>query len=143
MVRFVPGARGATVTRPASEILVDLAAVADRQAALNRELAVALRAPAAAPERPKDAPGEYLTTAEAAELLGVSARHLRRLRAEGVGPGYVYVGDVVRYPRACLISEHTGERTPLLRRARRNAVQRPSSSAPSDPSSAACRQEIR
>jgi hypothetical protein len=91
------------VTRSASEVLADLAALATRQAALTAELAGALArmayAPAQAPA--SDAP-EYLTTREAAALLGVNAKALAALRTAGKGPRFVRVGHAVRYPRASL-----------------------------------------
>lgn len=84
--------------RSASEVLSDLAAVASevarleaRRAHLHTELAEALT-------RPIDAPPRFLTTAEAAELLGVSASHLAQLRARGEGPACVRVGRAIRYP---------------------------------------------
>lgn len=111
------------MTRPAHDILADLAALAARQAELTAELASALRAPAPAPACPAyDAP-EYLAPREAAALLGVSVRGLEDLRRSGRGPAFVRVGRSVRYPRAAL--------------ARGNAVQLPSSAGPSVPSSAA------
>lgn len=88
------------VTRAASDVLADLAALAARQAALTAELAEALRAaPAPAPLPASAEPPEYLTTAEAAALLGVSAKHLEALRANGRGPAFVRIGHAVRYPR--------------------------------------------
>lgn len=94
----------APLTRSASDVLADLAACAQRQAALTAELARSLVAAPAAPPVPSDAP-EFLTTAEAAALLGVSASHLKALRAEGRGPHHVRVGRSVRYPRAALSAE--------------------------------------
>lgn len=97
------------MTRPASDVLADLAAlardearIAARRAHLHGELARALAAPPtpAAAEAP-----EYLTTAEAAEALGVSVRTLGALRAAGQGPRFVRVGRAVRYPRATLLAE--------------------------------------
>ncbi len=96
------------LTRPAFDVLADLAALAARQAELTSELSEALRrAPAPAPAPAPvaaDAP-EYLTTAEAAALLSVSASHLKALRAEGRGPFHLRVGRSVRYPRAALSAE--------------------------------------
>lgn len=104
------------MTRPASDVLADLAALATRQAALTAELALALRvAPAAAPALASAAP-EYLTTREAAALVGVSVRTLEALRAEGRGPRFVRIGRAVRYPR--------------------DTVQLPSGEAPAAPSAA-------
>lgn len=105
------------MTRSASDVLADLAALAIRQAQLTAELAAALRAhvpPAAAPAG--DAP-EYLTTREAAVLLGVSVRTLEALRAEGRGPRHVRIGRAVRYPRESIF-----------------AVQLPSGEVPAPPS---------
>jgi hypothetical protein len=85
------------MTRPAAEIAADLADLACRQGALMRELAAALAAPAPAPACPAPAPAEYLTTADAARMLGVSVRHLERLRTVGQGPMSVKVGCAIRY----------------------------------------------
>lgn len=107
------------MTRPASDVLADLAACAARQAALTAELAASLRAaPAAPPVHVASAAPEYLTTREAAALLGVSVRTLEGLRATGEGPRFVRVGRAVRYVRDDLCS----------------AVQLPSSEAPAAPS---------
>lgn len=112
------------MTRPAADVLADLAALAARQAALTAELADALRvASASAPACPANDVPEYLTTAEAAAVLGLSERHLKALRAEGRGPAFLRVGRSVRYPRASLALE--------------NAVQLPSSAFRPVPSSAA------
>lgn len=92
------------MTRPArspADVLSDLAALASRQAALTAELAEALRAAPAPLPASADAP-EYLTTREAAALLGVSVRKLEALRAAGAGPRVVRLGRVVRYSRADL-----------------------------------------
>jgi excisionase family DNA binding protein len=92
----------------AADIVAELAALAARQAELTAELAEAMRAapvPAPLPVA-GDAP-EYLTTDEAAALLGVSASHLKALRAEGRGPHHVRVGRAVRYPRAALMLRST------------------------------------
>jgi excisionase family DNA binding protein len=51
-------------------------------------------APAAA------ATAEYLTTREAAVVLGVSAKCLEAWRAKGAGPPFAHVGRAVRYPTA-------------------------------------------
>jgi excisionase family DNA binding protein len=111
------------VTRQAADILADLAALAGRQAQLTAELADALRAPALAPACPANDVPEYLTTAEAAKVLGVSECHLKALRAEGRGPAFLRLGKAVRYPRASLALENT--------------VQLPSSARRPVPSSAA------
>lgn len=86
--------------RSAADVLADLAALAARQAELTAELAAALRAPA--PVAAPAASPEYLTTAEAAALLGVSACHLKGLRRDGRGPRFVRVGRSVRYAREAL-----------------------------------------
>jgi excisionase family DNA binding protein len=87
--------------RPASDVLADLAALATRQAELTAELARSLRdASAPAPPSPAPEPPEYLTTAEAATLLGVSVRTLVALRSDGRGPRHVRIGRAVRYPRS-------------------------------------------
>jgi predicted DNA-binding transcriptional regulator AlpA len=39
----------------------------------------------------------YLTTREAAALLGVSVKGLAAMRARGAGPKYVRIGNRVRY----------------------------------------------
>ena len=44
----------------------------------------------------------YLSTRQAAELLGVSPRTLERYRGSGEGPPYMKVGPRVRYARADL-----------------------------------------
>jgi excisionase family DNA binding protein len=88
------------VTRTASDVLADLASLASRQAALTAELAEALRAtPIATPLPAAVAAPEYLTTREAAALLGVSVRTLATLRAEGWGPRHIRLGRAVRYLR--------------------------------------------
>lgn len=93
------------MTRPASDVLADLAALASRQAELTAELGRALLvAPVVTPLPAPAAAPEYLTTAEAAEMLGVSASHLKALRAAGAGPEHLRVGRSVRYPRAGLSS---------------------------------------
>jgi excisionase family DNA binding protein len=55
-------------------------------------------APAPEPDRPVTAP-EYLTTVEAAALLGVTVKGLEALRARGEGPPFIRVGRAVRYRR--------------------------------------------
>lgn len=63
-------------------------------------------APEPAPVPPGAAPAvavslpEYLTTAQAAALLGVSTKGLEAMRARGAGPRFVRIGKGVRY-RAC------------------------------------------
>lgn len=93
-------------TRRIAEVCSELVALAARQAALTAELAAALLTaapppPASTTAEPSDAPA-YLTTAEAAALLGVSVRTLESLRAAGTGPRFVRVGRAVRYPREAL-----------------------------------------
>lgn len=98
------------MTRPAAEVLQELAAVAadearlaSRRAHLYVDLAAALRlALAPAPASPAAASSEYVDTREAANLLGVSARTLEGLRAQGLGPDHIRIGRAVRYPRAAL-----------------------------------------
>lgn len=107
------------MTRPASDVLADLAACAARQAELTAELASALRSASAAPAPAAVAPPEYLTTAEAAVLLGVSVRTLEALRAEGRGPRFVRVGRAVRYPRDT-VQLPSGEVAPAPSSARRS-----------------------
>lgn len=102
------------MTRSPSDVLADLAALATRQAALTAELARALATASAPAQSPASDAPEYLTTREAAALLGVSTRTLEALRAEGRGPRYVRVGRAVRYPR--------------------DTVQLPSGAAPDSPS---------
>jgi hypothetical protein len=102
------------MTRSASDVLADLAALASRQARLYDELA-AVRpseclAPAPAP--PPPSASEYLNTREAAELLGVSARTLEGLRAAGRGPVHVRIGRVVRYPREGLTAVRSPSAAP-------------------------------
>jgi excisionase family DNA binding protein len=46
---------------------------------------------------PPGAPAVWLSTAEAAQLLGVSKKHLEALRARGEGPPFMRVGRAVRY----------------------------------------------
>lgn len=92
------------MTRPAHLVAADLAACAteaaaleSRRAGLHSELARAL-VPAA--QAPAPAPAEYLTTNEAAALLGVSAGHLKALRARDDGPIPHRIGRAVRYRRS-------------------------------------------
>lgn len=47
--------------------------------------------------------GKYLTTAQAAEYLGVSTRTMRRWRNRNIGPAYVRYSDrTCRYPLGSL-----------------------------------------
>jgi hypothetical protein len=116
-------ARAPSVTRSASDVLADLAELSAKRAALETELAAALRVAAAPAPAPVEAGPEYLTTAEAAVMIGVSERHLKALRAEGRGPAFLRVGRAVRYPRSAIASQNT--------------VQLPSSASRPVPSSAA------
>lgn len=56
---------------------------------------------AAPPPTPTNAP-EYVSTAEAATILGISRRTLEGLRAKGQGPECVRIGKRVLYPLASL-----------------------------------------
>lgn len=56
----------------------------------------------AQPEREPTAEPEYLTTREAAAMLGVSVKHLEALRRRQKGPPFVRIGKAVRYPRSTL-----------------------------------------
>ncbi|CAL9298777.1 hypothetical protein SUDANB148_02966 [Streptomyces sp. SudanB148_2056] len=47
-----------------------------------------------------DLTGRYITTADAAKSLGVSAALLRRWRSEGNGPDYIKIGSVCIYRAA-------------------------------------------
>jgi excisionase family DNA binding protein len=97
-----------------ADIIAELAALYARQAELTAELSRVLReAPVPTPARTANALPEYLTTREAAALLGVSVRTLEGLRATGEGPRYVRVGRAVRYPRNMLkaIAGHPAART--------------------------------
>jgi hypothetical protein len=62
--------------------------------------------PAPAPSTPAiDTTGsaaEYLTTRQAADLLGLSVKGLEAMRAAGRGPKFVRIGHRVRYRRADL-----------------------------------------
>lgn len=92
------------MTRSPSDVLADLAALATRQAELTVELAGALATMASAPaQAPVSDVPEYLTTREAAALLGVNAKALAALRTVGKGPRFVRVGHAVRYARADLL----------------------------------------
>lgn len=68
--------------------------------AASEGAAPAVAAPSPSP--PAVAPPEYLTTRQAAALLGVSGKLLEALRARGKGPPFVRVGHAVRYPRSTL-----------------------------------------
>ena len=74
-----------------------------RAAAALEALATRLAAaPAVVPAGAPAALPEYLTTAQAAALLGVSRKGLEQMRARGGGPPFLRVGKAVRYPRATL-----------------------------------------
>lgn len=45
---------------------------------------------------------EFLTTADVAQLLRVDGSTIRRWRLDGVGPRFVQVGSVYRYPASLL-----------------------------------------
>lgn len=64
--------------------------------------AVDLAAPPANDAQPAAPAPEYLSTKQAAALLGVSVKHLETLRARGEGPPHVRLGKAIRYPRATL-----------------------------------------
>lgn len=88
------------MTRPAADVLVDLALLVSQWAVLIAELAEALRSAAGAPPRPANEAPAVFTTREAAVVLGVSVRTLQALRAEGRCPAFFRVGRAVRYARA-------------------------------------------
>jgi hypothetical protein len=58
--------------------------------------------PAPAPAPPREVLGDYLTTKQAAEALGVSPKTLEAHRSRGAGPKYVRIGRAIRYPAATL-----------------------------------------
>jgi excisionase family DNA binding protein len=74
--------------------------VALRVAAAN-QTAPAPSAPPMAPPSTPTTP-EYLTTKEAAALLGVTAKGLEAMRARGEGPAFIRVGRRVRYVASAL-----------------------------------------
>lgn len=110
--------------RSPEAVAVDIAAADARIAALEAEREeLACPSPGVSAEPPKpvaipsgspandatsapanDAPAEpgpeFLTTRQAAALLGVSVKHLEGLRARGAGPLFMRVGHAVRYPAA-------------------------------------------
>ncbi len=47
-------------------------------------------------------PHELMTTDEVAEYFRVNASTVRRWRLDGVGPRFVKIGSVYRYPRGLL-----------------------------------------
>jgi excisionase family DNA binding protein len=86
-------------------LFAELASLTARRARLEAEIALALREELAVVHTSGPAVAalpEYLTTREAAAVLGVSERHLKTLRSEGRGPRFVRVGRSVRYPRETL-----------------------------------------
>lgn len=50
----------------------------------------------------RGASADLLTTEEVAKLFRVNPSTIRRWRLDDVGPGYVKIGNVYRYPRALL-----------------------------------------
>jgi predicted DNA-binding transcriptional regulator AlpA len=60
---------------------------------------VAERIPQAPAAAPTSAPLEYLTTKQAAKLLGMSTSSLEGWRSRDQGPAWVKIGTAVRYPR--------------------------------------------
>jgi excisionase family DNA binding protein len=46
--------------------------------------------------------GELMTSAEVAEYFKVNVSTVCRWRLDGVGPAYVRIGSVYRYPRSLL-----------------------------------------
>lgn len=58
--------------------------------------------PPAKYEAPKAAGPEYLSTAEAAALLGMTVKGLEGMRAKGTGPKFFRVGGRIRYRRSDL-----------------------------------------
>jgi excisionase family DNA binding protein len=86
------------VLQEAAGLLAQAAALLARLASRSSTKAPTA-APAALPPAalPPAAPA-YLTTAEAAERLGVSKKGLEAMRSKGRGPRWVRVGKAVRYP---------------------------------------------
>lgn len=70
--------------------------------ATNVNAGPAASAPPAAVVAPVAAP-TFLSTKEAAALLGVSVKGLESLRARGAGPAYVRVGKLIRYRASDLV----------------------------------------
>jgi len=66
------------------------------QTAANSNAAPPPVAATPSPAPPASGP-EYLTTAEAAELLGVTVKGLEGMRTRGKGPPFIRVGGRVRY----------------------------------------------
>ena len=91
--KSTPQSSEPTITLTISE----LAAIVARAAATHGTPAVATTLAAAPPEGTPATP-EYLTTRQAAELLGLSVKGLEAMRARGDGPRYIRVGHRVRYP---------------------------------------------
>lgn len=93
-----------TITLTVSELAAVIAR-ATAAAVANTTPGVGL-SPAAPPtpvraEVPASA-AEYLTTRQAAELLGLSVKGLEQMRAAGRGPKFVRIGHRIRYRRADL-----------------------------------------
>jgi excisionase family DNA binding protein len=80
----------------------------DLRALIAEAVATALNG-AVRPAAPADTP-EYLTTREAAALLGVSMGTLEHLRTKRQGPSYIRIGNAIRYRRADL--ERPGQSDP-------------------------------
>jgi len=47
---------------------------------------------------------KYLTTREAAELLGLTVKSLEARRARGNGPPFVRIGRLIRYLRSAVLA---------------------------------------
>lgn len=85
----------ASVAGLLSEAAAALARLAGRR---SRPAPVPVAAPA-----PSAALPAYLTTKQAAALLGVHHKTLEALRANGAGPAFVRVGKAVRYLASDLV----------------------------------------
>jgi hypothetical protein len=94
-------AQVAAVIAELEELLANVGATQARPSAAppRAPSAVDLAAPPANDAPPPALP-EYLSTKQAAALLGVSVKHLEGLRARGSGPPFVRIGHAVRYPAA-------------------------------------------
>lgn len=80
----------------------ETASLLARTAALEALPGLLARLAASPTTAPAAALPEYLTTAQAAAMLGMSRKGLEQLRARGGGPPFVRVGKAVRYPRGTL-----------------------------------------
>lgn len=58
--------------------------------------------PVEASPAPSSGTPEYLTTKQAAELLGLSVKGLEAMRAQGRGPKFIRIGHRIRYRRSDL-----------------------------------------